>query len=318
VISVVMATYNSAHWLARSIPSVLGQTFRDFELIVVDDGSTDNTQKLLASIPDARLRSIRKDHSGIGETVNVGLEVARFVAVARMDADDVCLPHRFERQIAFLNTHPNVVAVGSATILIDDRDRVIREVHFPTDPAAIARRIQKGAIPFPNSSMMFRRDAVAAIGNYNGAFSPAEDVEMWLRLLRVGDFACIDEPLMMLRVHGGSTTASRRGPDVRAFSMSALALHRIHHDPGRVAAISQQQSFAARISTVDQLLNSWYRFRDWRERTGQLVRSVFAGEISALKQGFPVNVLYALLGLFEPVARRLALRRVENYWSQAQ
>ena len=138
-ISVVMPVFNGGSYLAAAVESILKQSFNDFELIVIDDGSTDKTACVLAGFArsDGRIRVIGQANTGVVASLNRALDLARGEYVARMDADDVSLPSRFELQVAFLDTHPEVAVVGSAITLIDEEGSAIRDVDYPLAPMEV-------------------------------------------------------------------------------------------------------------------------------------------------------------------------------------
>lgn len=158
-VSVVMPAYNAEPFLAAAVESVLGQTSGDFELLVIDDGSTDGTSTVLRSFGDRRLTVVTRPHEGVVATMNASLARARAPLIARADADDVCVAERLERQVTFLTSHPDVVVVGGA---MRTGDRVVT---YPPD----ALRIRWTALyrsPFANTTLMFRRDAAHKVGGY--------------------------------------------------------------------------------------------------------------------------------------------------------
>lgn len=135
-VSVGMAVYNAEPWLVEAVDSVLGQTFGDFELIAIDDGSVDATPDILKNYRDPRLRVITQRQSGQTPALNYGLRVARGALIARMDGDDVALPERFARQVAFLRAHPEVGLLGTACREISASGEVLRTITPPGDDRA--------------------------------------------------------------------------------------------------------------------------------------------------------------------------------------
>ena len=214
VVSVILPIYNSERYIVQAIESILSQTWGDFELIGVDDGSKDSTPRLLAEIAarDARVRIISRPNTGIVGALNDGLAVARGEFIARMDADDLSLPERFSRQVAFLRAHPEVVAVGCNVLRIDPDDRPIGPEIFPTDHATILQKLRQGeggTIPHPG--VMMRRSAVEAIGGYRQKFQWVEDLDLYLRLGEVGELANLPETLLSYRFQFESVNMTRQG-----------------------------------------------------------------------------------------------------------
>lgn len=212
--SVVMPAFNVERFVTSAIQSVLAQTYADFELIVIDDGSTDRTAELIDSLArqDSRIRFERQANSGIAPTLNRGLEWARSEWVAIMHADDLMLPHRLERQQAFIKQNPGLAVVSSLVDYINERGQIIGRCRSPyTDPAEVARAIaQNRMIAFCHPATAVRRSVVLAAGGYRQQFWPAEDADLWTRLAEAGhSIAVQDECLLNYRIHGSSASISR-------------------------------------------------------------------------------------------------------------
>jgi len=195
-----MPAFNAQRWLAESIHSILTQGFADFELIIIDDGSTDATGAILANVArhDDRVHVVRVDHLGIAGALNRGLELARAPMIARMDADDLAHEDRFDKQLAFLRRHPNVAAVGTWAHVINEEGRRIGQLQPETDPAQLHVRLQKQN-PFVHASMMFSADLVRRLGGYRAALEGAEDYDLWLRISERAQLANLPEPLLRYR-----------------------------------------------------------------------------------------------------------------------
>lgn len=201
-ISVVMPVHNGEDYIEPAVDSVLNQTFSDFELIVVDDGSSDRTVERLQKYPDSRLRIYQQLPQGLAPALNQGLRLCQGEFVARMDADDICLPKRFERQVTFLEAHPEVVAVGSEVLLIDpDGWPIALRGHHQSHPQIEKELLAGlgGAITHP--TLMVRQQALAKIGGYSEARPTNEDLQLYLQLGEVGQLANLPEVLLHYRVH---------------------------------------------------------------------------------------------------------------------
>jgi hypothetical protein len=199
-VSVLMPVRDGQSVIAKAIESVRSQTYGDLEILVVDDGSTDGTAEILAGLAarDGRIRVERQSPQGITSALRRGFELARGEFVARMDADDIALPDRLERQVDFLDEHPEVLAVGGACIVVDEdgsRDGVIR---FPTSPRVVERSLMHlNCLVHPTVTM--RREAVVAAGGYR--LDAAEDWDLWLRLSERGPLANLADPVLEYRRH---------------------------------------------------------------------------------------------------------------------
>lgn len=202
LVSVVMPVYNGEKYLAEAIESILAQTFTDFEFLIVDDGSTDTTPIILAEYArkDSRIKIVSNEkNSGVAVSLNRGIELARGEYVARMDADDVSLPHRLATQIDFFNRHHEVAVSGSFLTIYETGNKW----EAPLDSKDIAIHLLFNC-PIFHPTVMFRRVLVAnSENNYHDSALHAEDYDLWARLsLQQGfSFANISEPLLRYRVH---------------------------------------------------------------------------------------------------------------------
>lgn len=189
-VSVVMAAYNAAPTIAAAIRSLLGQSFRDFELLIVDDGSTDGTALEIRRFADRRIRLLRNEANlGISRSANRGIAAARAPLIARADADDIALPTRLARQVRFLDRHPNILALGTAMRRIDRDGRPGRVIVLPKTDAALRLLTLWGA-PIHNPTAMIRRRAFTEFGlSYRADLAVGEDYDFWARLLAHGPIA---------------------------------------------------------------------------------------------------------------------------------
>lgn len=207
-VSVLMAVYNGEAWVPEAVESVLGQTFADFEFIVVDDGSTDGTGAILDRRTDPRLRVVQQPRAGQTRALNRALGLAAAPLLARMDADDVALPERLAQQVAFLRAHSDVGLLGTGCHEISPVGEVTRTIRPPASDDAIRRALIR-ANPFIHSSVMFRRDALDAAGRYDEQFAVAQDYDLWLRMSRVTRMANLPEPLVLRRLAPGRLSSLR-------------------------------------------------------------------------------------------------------------
>ncbi len=214
-VSVLMGVRDGAAWISRAIASVLAQTLADLELVVVDDGSTDATPPLLSAVRDPRLVVERQARAGLAVALNRALGRARAPLIARLDADDVALPTRLERQRAFLQAHPEVGVLGTAARVVDESDRDVEITRPPEDDRAIRRALIRRN-PFVHSSVMLRRALVSSVGGYDVSFAVAQDYDLWLRLSAITRMANLAEPLVIRHLVAGRVTAARDGERLRA------------------------------------------------------------------------------------------------------
>jgi glycosyltransferase involved in cell wall biosynthesis len=206
-VTVLMAVYNGADRLPPAVESVLTQVFTDFEFLIVDDGSTDATPDRLAALTDPRVRIVRQDNQGLAVALNTGLRQARGRYIARMDDDDLCRPERLERQVAFMESRPEVAACGTWVLARGGaREQVWR---FPVDPDEIRCHLLFHSV-LPHPSVMLRHDAVRRFDlYYDEAFRYAQDYELWQRASAHVRLANLPEPLLEYRVGSWEGTGKR-------------------------------------------------------------------------------------------------------------
>jgi hypothetical protein len=230
-VSVVMSVFNGERFLSEAVDSVLNQSFRDFEFIIIDDGSTDGTADILARYQKADPRVVVHHHPNKGQvpSLNTGCGLARGRYIARIDADDVALPERLERQVACLEQNPQVALLGSSISNIDEMGRHLSTWPLPTGDKEIKERLfGLQDIPFCHVTLVFRREAFRAVNGYRTAFAPAEDYDLWLRMAERWQLANLPEPLIKVRrrAHSLSFTSARQQVISRLVAWSASAIRR--------------------------------------------------------------------------------------------
>ncbi len=220
-----MPVYNAEEYLAEAVRSILEQTFAEFEFIAVDDGSTDRSLEILHGFAaaDPRLRIVTRPHAGIVGALNDGLAAAGGSLIARMDADDVSLPHRLSRQVDFMRAHPECVASGSAMEVMDPHGAPICRFpcatsHEEMDSIPFSRR-QSGIF---HPTAMMRTEAVRQVGGYRKQFEWVEDFDLWLRLAERGRLANLNEVLVRYRVHRKSVSHLRAAEQLRRADLALI------------------------------------------------------------------------------------------------
>ena len=210
-VSVVMSVFNGERFLLEAVDSILGQTYGDLELIVIDDGSTDGSSAILEQrgLEDPRLRIFHQANVGLTRSLNRGVGLATGEYIARMDADDIADPTRIERQVAFMDAHPDVGLLGTGYREIDAEGRVLGVKAFPMVDDRTLRATLIRYNPFFHASVMLRREVFAAVGLYDPALALVEDYEMWFRVARRFRLANLMEPLGMRRYDGVNLSIRR-------------------------------------------------------------------------------------------------------------
>lgn len=208
VVSVLMPVYNAEKYVAEAVESILSQTFGDFEFLIINDGSSDSSLAILKrySKKDQRLRLLSRPHTGLVVALNEILQLARGKYLARMDSDDVALPERFRLQVAFLESEPDVVCVGGAHELIDDKGRLLTRLEMPESNNEIQQLALAGHVTINHPSAMIRRTSLIEVGGYDEAMLPAEDLDLWLRLGEVGALANLKDTVLKYRMHTKSVS----------------------------------------------------------------------------------------------------------------
>lgn len=214
-ISVILPVYNGEKYLSEAINSILSQTYRDFELIVINDCSSDRTSEILASYTDDRLRIVNNSSNlKTSRSLNKGIELAQGQFIARMDADDISLPIRFEKQIAFLESHPEIGVVGSCIKQIDENGNFIRNIFLQTRSETIKWELFFGS-PLAHPAVMMRAEVVKSSGGYSNNVFFAADYELWTRLIKITRFANLSEFLLFYRMHSENVSIKYRQDQVR-------------------------------------------------------------------------------------------------------
>lgn len=217
-VTVLMPVYNAARYLAEAVDSILAQTYRDFDFVIVNDGSTDRSQQVLERYAqrDGRIKLISRANTGIVGALNDGLAECRGEYVARMDADDIAMPDRLAVQLQFMDRHPEVVAYGSRVIGIDPYGCELFRSEHKADHEAIDAELLNGvgwAIVHP--AAVLRREAVEAVGRYRQQFQWVEDLDLFLRLSERGQLANAEAFLLNYRQHTESVNRTRTAEQAR-------------------------------------------------------------------------------------------------------
>lgn len=196
-ISVVMPVYNAEKYLEEAVRSVLNQTFTDFEFIIVDDASTDDSLKLLKTFKDDRIKVLQnKNNKGITKSLNKGLRHARGEFIARMDADDICMPKRFEKQMEALEGFD---ICGSHIVFINEKGEETGKREYDVSNLDETILLEN---PLAHPTVMFRQECIDEVGLYDKRFSSSQDYDLWLRFYaNEYKFTVVNEALLKYRIH---------------------------------------------------------------------------------------------------------------------
>jgi hypothetical protein len=315
-ISVILPVYNSEKYLVEAVESILGQTFTDFELIAIDDCSTDNSPTILESFRQKDKRLIVERHAenqGVTAALNSGLALARGIYIARMDADDISLPDRFEKQVAFLEKHPEIDILGSAVQLVDEFGANIGMLSAPLDDLAIQWASLFSAA-FMHATIMLRHSVLIEHNiQYRASRDQAQDFDLFTQLLKFACGANLAEPLYLYRIHSASVTSQYSRDNLSRKSMLIHAnLQRRFPDlgitPDQVTLVSsallgKPSRLEKRVEAADIYLRVWQAFS--AGCTPSLVLSNLQTNVMM------VTVKMALYPPFQPGWRKV-LRRVSE------
>lgn len=263
-VSIVLAVHNGATYLRAALDSILSQTYSDFEFLIVDDASVDDTASIIASYDDSRIRLIRNPvNLGLTRSLNLALRSARGEFVARMDHDDVAEPDRIATQVQFLADHAKVGLLGTAVTAIDDAGRELDLIKKPETHDQITRHLAS-ANCLVHPTVMFRRTLLESVGFYNENLRFSQDYDLWLRYSEQTEVHNLQAPLLKYRVHAGQISVGK-----------VLQQSQCAHVAVR-AARQRRQGLSGQGNCLSQpLANLWF---EWRGRPGSLA-SFYLGQI---------------------------------------
>jgi glycosyltransferase involved in cell wall biosynthesis len=286
-VSVVIPAYNSAQTVTATVQSVLGQTVSDLEAIVVDDGSSDNTVEVVQAIDDSRVRVVRQANAGAAAARNTGVESATGEWVALLDADDLWLPNKLERQLAVLEADPSALAVHSGVYFVDDDLKVlyVRPCTQPEDLLLTYLRFQN--LPGVASTWMIARRMFEPMGMFDPSLVILEDWDISIKAARHCNPVCMSEPLSLIRVHPGNRS---RNLDIH-IEPGFKVLGRLFGDPALPAHIrKRKREIYARFYAM--LSGGAFKVGQWRECARWALRAFFTDpRISGYIASMPIRRL---------------------------
>ncbi len=200
LVSVIMPVFNAEKYLKRSIESILCQDFIDFEFIIINDGSLDHSEEIIKSYLDPRIVYLKNEiNQGIVYSLNKGLKAAKSKYIARMDADDISLPHRLQKQVDFLEQHPEIGVLGTAYLPVDENQVPVKQpVVMPEYPMTAKWFLLIGsAVAHPTT--MYRNELINRVGGYSDQFPHAEDYELWTRVCQISKIGSLKDICLLYR-----------------------------------------------------------------------------------------------------------------------
>lgn len=253
-VSVILPVFNDERSVAEAMRSILEQSFVDFEFIVINDGSTDNTAQVLNTFIDPRLLVIHQDNQGISRTLNRAISISSGKYIARMDSDDTSHCERLERQVNFLDRNPDYGMVGSACKVIAENGSLVRDFRVPLTDTAI-RKAMVWYNPIVHSSVMIRRDVLSRTNCYDEQLSSiGHDYELWWHMLAISKIANLADRLVT-RVHRyDSTFRLEKSRHYRAMVKIQLRALRLRYAPVTIVLACGANAMAWALYSMTELL----------------------------------------------------------------
>ena len=290
-----MPAYNVEKYIGEAISSVLDQTFTDFELLIINDGSTDTTEQIINAFTDPRIRHINQTNQGIAAALNIGLLNAKADLIARFDADDICHPQRLEKQYDFLMSHPGYVLVGSDAENVDMNGEFVFQFDYAGYTDEEIRALPYNVCPFAHPTVCYKKDTIIAAGMYDVNAHNFEDHLLWRKVIQLGKVYNIKENLVKYRFNPESVTIDEKWRGRRFSKLKYEAIKRgyISKEEGDeiLQIINDQNTDKIKKGSYYSLLAKKYLFNNYdpvkaRENIRHLVKL------------FPLKLHgYVLLGL---------------------
>ena len=206
-ISVLMPCFNNGRFLKNAVKSILDQSFREFEFIIINDGSSDNTDEIIKTFDDQRIKYVKKEHTGLADTLNYGLKIVNTDLVVRMDGDDIANTMKLEVQYKFLNRYKNYDVIGTNINIINSNNRILYRIRYPESDQEIKNQLLVNSV-LPHPAVLIKRNLFDRIGYYDNIDGKIIDYDLWLRAINIGKFYNIQEFLYSYRKHNQSLTGS--------------------------------------------------------------------------------------------------------------
>ena len=261
-VTVLMSAYNGEKYLREAIDSILGQTFKDFEFLIINDGSTDKTGEILKSYNDPRIKIINNNKNiGLTKSLNKGLRLAKGEYIARQDADDISMPERLKKEVEFLERNRNVGLVGTDYFMINEKGKSVHIVKCLNGSRELKEKLLEGN-QFGHGSVMLRRECIDKVGTYREEFKFAQDYDFYLRIAEVYDVANTSEPLYKWRIDSKSISVAKKAlQDKYALLAVELAKERRKLGEDKLQSLKREEI----NNYMDNYLISKYEFQNKKE-----------------------------------------------------
>jgi glycosyltransferase involved in cell wall biosynthesis len=269
LVSVIVPAYNAARTLATTLQSVLEQTVSDFEIVVVDDGSSDGTAEVARSVVDHRIRVVTQENGGAAAARNNGIDHACGTWVAFLDADDVWVPNKLEQQLAYVDSRPGVDAVQTGAFFVNDQLEVLHVRRCKPSEDALLDTLLFRNLPAFLSTLMVRASRLEEIGHFDTELEILEEWDMAIKTARFCNLSSVEEPLCLYRTHGGNRSLNL---DIH-IAPGLLVLERLFADPDLPAHIrARRRSIYAHFYSM--LAGGALRVGRYRECAGWAIKAL--------------------------------------------
>lgn len=283
MVSVVMSVYNGERFLREAVESILDQRFREFEFIIIDDGSTDRSALMLDHYQntDGRVKVYHERHAGLAKSLNQGCAIAQGKYIARMDADDVASKDRLVWQVNFLESHPEIAVLGGAVEWIDENGKSLETPRYPSEDREIKKILHSGYCALWHPTVLLRREMFLSVGGYRSVVAHAEDYDLWLRMADHFQLANLEAVVLKYRIHGYQISVRKRMQQTQGMLAAQVAAKRRRYglsDPlSEIKEITPEALVAWGVSASEQ----WSRLAS--DTKGWIRNMCAIGEYSAAR-----------------------------------
>lgn len=298
LVSIVMAVYNGELFIKEAIDSALSQTYKNIELIIVNDGSRDSTKRIIDSVKDKRTIAIHLEkNQGAANALNKGIEKAKGSWIAILDADDKFHPHKIEEQLEYASLHPDLIGIGTFIRCMPGEQEVSKDllqgVARHKNSYAAREDIRKAMYwgsPLTHSAVMFKRDAFMEVGGYDTAYKIAYDYDLWIKLMEKGEIENIPKILTDYRVHLQSLSNKNGIATVNEIqTASSKGIYRLLCNKGKkqpnvvvIGPIKACKNYTENIAPSTNLSVKALNFREWQRKVSEAVKQIRLGRMDAL------------------------------------
>lgn len=294
-LTIIMTVYNGTANLPQAIESILVQSFDNFEFVIIDDASTDQSMAVIKSYDDSRIKLIEnKKNMGQTKSLNIGLQLAKGKYIARIDQDDISMANRLEQQVMFMEQNPEIVLLGTAYQTIDANGNLLAHYCPPTDHQDIVNSFTYYC-PFAHSSVMFRRIPTLKLGGYPEEYIYTQDFPLWLKLSSQYKVANLPEELVKIRKHNNQAGESYGAKSVISHEFLSLQEEALKHP--RISSKAKRRGRRKMIRLrIDHAIFLWNENRNIME-LNKFIKLVVRYPLSSVKY-FMLNLFSIFFGTF--------------------